>query len=177
MIRKKTKLIAYVAIFAALFYLLSIYGTLKINNAIKFTFQNLPIYLSGILFGGTIAAIVGTIGMLLSQIFSEYGLTITTVLWVLPYTVSGLLSGILYRKFKNYLNNSLFMFIYVFLIHLVITTMNTLALYIDSNIFGYYSFQLVFGILIYKLVNAILISVLYTIVIPILVRVLKNKVQ
>ena len=68
------------------------------------------------------------------------------------------------------------MFLYLLVIHIVITLLNTLALYIDSKTFGYYSFQLVFGSLIIKLVNAIIISILYTVIIPLIVRVLKKIV-
>ena len=176
MIKQKTKTIVFVAILSAIFYLLSVYGTLKINDSIKFTFQHLPLYIAGILFGGAIGATVGTVGMFISQLLSPYGLTPTTILWVLPYTVAGLLAGLLYKRFKDRLNNKIYLFLYLFVIHLVITAFNTLALYVDSKTFGYYSFQLVFGSLILKIVNAILISILYTFIVPIIIRVLKKIV-
>ena len=176
MIKQKTKVLVFVAVLSAIFYLLSIYGTLKISDSIKFTFQNLPLYIAGVLFGETLAATVGTVGMFLSQLLSQYGLTPTTIFWVLPYTVAGFLSGLLYKRFKDKLNNPVFMFLYLLVIHIVITLLNTLALYIDSKTFGYYSYQLVFGSLIIKLVNAIIISILYTVIIPLIVRVLKKIV-
>ena len=172
--RNKTKTIVLVAIFAAIFYLLSKYGTIKISSSIKFTFQNLPLYVSGILFGDIISATIGTIGMLLSQIYSEYGVTVTTVLWILPYTVAGFLSGRLYAMFKDKLVNPVYMFLYLAFINLCITFLNTIAQIIDALIFGYYSEQLIFGSIFIRILNALLISVLYTIIVPLIVKALKR---
>lgn len=175
MIKQKTKTIVFVAIFSAIFYLFSIYGSLKINNYIKITFQNLPIYISGILFGALVSSLVGTVGMFISQLLT-YGITSTTILWVFPYTVAGFLAGTLYKKYKDKLNNNINMFLYLFIIHLVITVLNIIALYIDSKVFGYYNIATVFFTIPIKLVNSILISILYTFVIPVIVKTIKRLI-
>lgn len=174
MINTKNKRIVIIAIFSSLFYLLSVYGTIKINNNVKFTFQNLTIFLASILFGETIGLLVGTLGMFLSQLFSEYGITITTALWILPYTVAGFLAGFLYKKFKNKLNNYVNIYVYIYCINIVITILNTFALYIDSKIFGYYNDYLIFGSIFMRIVNVFIISFIYTLVIPLLIKTLKK---
>ena len=101
-------------------------------------------------------------------------MTVTTVLWILPYTVAGLLSGLLYNSFKTKINNPVFMFVYLAIVNLCITFLNTIAQIVDALVFGYYDERIIFGSILIRVVNALLISILYTGIIPILVRTLKK---
>lgn len=170
----KIKKIVIVALFSALFYLLSVIGTIKVNNFIKLTFQNLPLFISGMLYGGLISSTVGTVGMFISQLFSPYGLTATTILWILPHTLGGFFSGVLYKIFKNKLNNRIFVIIYLSLVGFIITFMNTIAQVVDSKIQGYYNKPIILGSLLIRLLNVLLISILYSFIIPIIIKTIKK---
>ena len=61
---------------------------------------SLPLIISAMLFGPLGGLLVGLLGSFLEQLLT-YGLMATTVLWLVPNTVRGLLLG-LYMKKKGY---------------------------------------------------------------------------
>lgn len=66
-------------------------------GSIKLTFESLPVLLGALLFGPVDGMFIGGIGTLLYQLV-RYGVTATTLLWILPYVVCGLLVGAWARK-------------------------------------------------------------------------------
>jgi ECF transporter S component (folate family) len=168
----RIKKITSISMLIALFFIFSIFLTVPIGKSIKITFQNLPIFIAAILFNPIIASLVGTLGMFLKQI--EYGLTATTLLWIIPYTVAGLFIGILYKKKFFTLNTFPKMLIAFILTNLIITILNTLALYIDSIVFAYYNFAIVFGSLFIKIIYGIIIAIIYAFIVPYIVKLLKK---
>ena len=170
------KKITFIALLTALFYIFSVFLTINPIGNIKFTLQSMPLFIGSALFGPVAGALIGGVGMLLNQMLSSYGLTPTTILWVLPYIVSGLVAGIIFDKY-NINKNKMYINIIIFIIlSLIITFLNTLAFYIDSKMFGYYSYALVFGNLIYKIISAIILSIVYANVIPFLVKIIKKQI-
>jgi len=132
----------------------------------KFTFEAFPILLAGIMFGPIDGLLVGLIGSSIYQIlFSGYGLMVTTPLWVLPHVISGFIVGLYSRKYNFSLSNKQILFI-TMLSALLVTLLNTFAIYIDSIVFGYYSFAYVFGSIFVKIIIGIILSFIYTLVIP-----------
>ena len=88
------------------------------------------------------AFMIGTIGELLNQIlFSGYGLTPTTPLWVLPVALRGLILGLVayvYRKKNdNLVNHKVLYFVTVMGTALIISGLDTGILYLDGLIMGY----------------------------------------
>lgn len=160
----------------ALNIVLSILTPIKLSN-FKFTFEAFPILIAGILLGPIDGLIVGGVGSLIYQIlFSGYGFMPTTILWVLPHAVSGLLVG-LYSKKNNFdLTKKQTVFITI-VSSLVVTTLNTLAIYIDSKVYGYYSFVFVFGSIFFKIIVGITLAIIYSAIIPTLVSFLRNKLN
>ena len=160
----QTRRLTTCAMLIAINIVLSILTPLKFGN-FKFTFEAFPILLAGILFGPIDGLIVGTVGSTIYQIlFSGYGLMITTPLWVLPHAISGLIVG-LYAKKNNFdLSNKKTTFITI-LSSLLVTVLNTLVIYIDSKLYGYYSFAYVFGSIFIKIICGVILAVIYTFII------------
>lgn len=59
----------------------------------KFSFASLPIVLAAMLFGPMEGAVVGLLGEFLAQVTGPYGLAPTTVLYVAPAAIRGLVVG------------------------------------------------------------------------------------
>lgn len=169
-----TKKLTIVAMLMAVYVVLSILTPVKIMN-FKFTFEAFPILVAAFLFGPLAGFAVGGLGSFLYQIlFSGYGLTITTILWILPHALSGLLVGFISKK-RNYNCNQKEIIVISILSAFLVTGLNLIALYFDSKIFGYYSFALVFGNVVIKIIAGMILAILYSFILPKLIALLKNK--
>lgn len=165
----KTRRFTTLAMLIAINVVLCALAPLKLGN-FKFTFEAFPILVAGIVMGPIDGLIVGTLGSTIYQIFlSGYGLMPTTPLWILPHAISGLTVG-LYANRNNYrLDNKQLIFISV-LSSLIVTVLNTVAIYIDSKVYGYYSFAYVFGSIIIKIITGIILAIIYSLIISKLIK-------
>ena len=169
----KTRRLTSLAMLIAINVVLSILAPLKLGN-FKFTFEAFPILLAGTIFGPIDGLIVGTVGSSIYQIlFSGYGLMPTTPLWVLPHAISGLVVG-LYAKKQNYVLGSKQLIYITILSSLLVTALNTLAIYIDAKVYGYYTFAYVFGSIIFKIIAGIVLAIIYSLIITKLIKAVKN---
>ncbi len=161
------------ALLIAIYCVLSILTPIKISN-FKLTFEAFPILVAAIMFGPKDGLIVGTIGSFIYQLFlSGYGISITTILWILPHSISGLIVG-LYTKKNNYkLTFKQICFITI-ISSLLVTTLNSIALYIDSLIYGYYVKGLIMGSIIIKVLVGIISSIIYSLIMPRLINFIKG---
>lgn len=153
--------IVMVGMLAALCYVLSAYVSIKAGS-MKFTFAGLPILLASLLFGPVDGMLVGGIGEFLSQLFG-YGLTPTTVLWILPAVVRGLMVG-LYAKSKKDSLPVVGTSGMIVLSSLTVTLLNGLVIWADAVIMGYYSFAYVFGATGWRFLASLITAVLYCVV-------------
>ena len=154
----------------AVYVVLSILTPIKLSN-FKFTFEAFPILVAAIVFGPYDGFIVGLLGSFIYQaFFSGYGLMLTTPLWMLPHFVSGLIVGLYSKKYNYNLNNRQLICITI-ISAIIVTILNTLAIYIDSKIFGYYTFVYVFGSIIFKFIAGIILAIIYSLIIN---RLIKN---
>ena len=170
-----TKRLTSLSMLIAIYVVLSIITPVRIIN-LKFTFEAFPILVAGLLLGPIDGLMVGSVGSMIYQLlFSGYGFTLTTPLWVLPHGFSGLIVG-LYAKYKKF-DLKLHEIIMISSISaLCVTLLNTLALYVDSKLYGYYSSALVFGNLLLKIIIGIILAIIYSVVIPKLLAIL-NKLM
>lgn len=163
--RKKTftaKRMAYDAMLAALCAVLG-YIALDLGN-IKITFETLPILLGALLFGPLDGVLIGGIGTFIYQVL-KYGFSATTALWMLPYIICGLIVGI-YAMVKKYSLSKVQTIIIVIVNELLITLLNTAVMYIDSKIYGYYSFAYIFGSFFIRLAVCVVKAYLFGIALP-----------
>ena len=156
-----TKRLVLDAMLIALYVLL---GFLKIpiGNMLRVNMASFAVVICAVSFGPVDGLIVGFMGEFLSQILGPYGMTPTTALWALPEGVRGLLLGLAVvlmarRKWRPAVSLALYLFACVFT-GIIASLLNTFALYVDSKMFGYYSYYMVFGVLLIRLTMAFLMS-------------------
>lgn len=153
----KTKQITIDAMLAAVCVVLGMFA-IDLGN-IKLTFESVPILMGALLFGPLDGALIGGIGTFISQ-FLRYGITATTALWIVPYVLCGILVGFV-AKYKKYSLRYTWVIPVIIIAEFMITGLNTLSLYIDANIYGYYTPVLILGALGIRLVICGIRSVVY----------------
>ena len=139
---------------------------------LKVTFESLPVLLAGFMFGPVDGMLVGGIGTLVYQLL-RYGISATTFLWILPYVLCGLFTGMAALKKANRTDPKRILMI-VIVAEIMILIINTGVIYVDSIIYGYYSAAYVFGSLAFRIVICIVKSVVFGIVMPVLLKGLKT---
>ena len=167
--KNKTKRIALCAMLAAMFECLSL---LSINlGSMKITLDFLPIIIAAMLFGPVEGAIVGLAGSFLNQLLT-YGLSITTILWILPAGVRGLLVGTYVKEHSFSLTRKQMIFIFI-LSALIVTVLNTGVMYLDRIIIGY-PFAATLITVVLRIVNGILTAILFAFILPPVIQRLKK---
>jgi len=166
----KTRRLVTVAMLTALFVLLSLYVKIDLGN-MKITLDALPILIAALLYGPLPGAAVGFVGSFLVQMLT-YGFTPTTLLWILPAGVRGLIVGAAAKRFD--LTDRKKLLAVIILSALVVTTINTAVMAIDAKIYGYYSHAYVFGMLAWRYLSGILTSCVYAAVLPVLLQHLRR---
>lgn len=166
----KTKKIVTCAMLTAMYVVLSLFS-LSLGN-MKITLDSLPIVVGAVLFGPWVGSLIGLLGSLLNQLLT-FGITATTFLWIVPAGVRGLMVGLYAKKKQFNLSRKNLVFILI-LSSLVVTTINTGVIYLDSVIYGYYSFAFVFGTLILRYITGSITAVVLATIVPLLIKPLKN---
>ena len=170
----KTKRLVLDALLIALFFVLS--SAAVTIGGIKLTFASLPGILAAMLFGPIDGFVVGFLGAFLEQML-HFGFTPTTLLWILPPAIRGLLVGLGTLAFKKQmsLENILsdrrpWVYYAVNLVTAVVVSLcNTMVYYLDSIIYDYYSYALIFGVLGMRILTGLLSTLLMsTVALPVL---------
>ena len=168
----KTRRLAVDAMLAAM---CAVLGALSIDlGNLKITFEGFPVLLGALLFGPLDGLAIGGIGTLVYQLL-RYGVSVTTPLWILPYMLAGLLVGLIANGEKELSLKRLALA--VFSSSLLIFLLNTLVLYLDSKIYGYYSPVYIFGSFLPRLVICLGKAAAYTAVLPELLRVSRRVLK
>ena len=165
-----TRRIATDAMLSAMFVCLSLVS-IRIGNAMKITVDSLPILVAALLLGPLDGLAVGLVGSFLNQMLT-YGLSVTTVLWILPAGFRGLAVGLYAQKHHFLLSQKQMIFINV-VTALLVTALNTLMMYLDSLIIGY-PFAATLPTLLVRIVSGVLIAVVFSLILPPLLKALKK---
>lgn len=161
------------AVNALLAAMCAVLGAISLDfGNLKVTFESLPVLVAALLFGPIDGLAVGGIGTLLYQVL-RYGVTATTALWILPYILCGLLTG-LYAKKRAYTLSIKQMAFIMFAMSIMIFALNTLVLYIDSKIYGYYSAVFIFGSMVPRVLICLAKAAVFTAIMPPLLRAAKR---
>ena len=165
----KTKRLALDAMLAAMFVVLSLFS---INlPGMKITLDSLPILIGAALLGPLDGLAVGLIGSFLNQMIT-YGFSATTVLWILPAGLRGLLVG-LYAKHHGFsMNTAQCVFITVSTA-LLVTALNTLFLYVDSWVYSY-AYVAALPTLLLRIGAGVITAVLFSLLLPPLLGTLRR---
>lgn len=171
------KRICRIALLAAMYYLLNLLEIRTPGN-LHITFDSLPVVVSALLFGPLEAGLIAFFGEFLNQVISPYGITATTVLWILPPVIRALIIAFAaQRTWKGALLEEWAPGCYaVCVIAAVVTTFaNTAVIWLDSVIYGYYTFALVFGAAAIRFVTGIITAILVATVAMPLARLLRRQ--
>lgn len=154
------------AMLVAMYVALSLFSIPLWN--MKITLEALPILVGALLLGPLDGFLIGFLGSFLNQLLT-YGLTPTTLLWVLPHALSGLAVGFMGRcgRFRM---ERLSVAVVSVVSALLVTVLNTFAMYADSKIFGYYSRAYVFGALALRILTGVLTALVFAAILPPLLR-------
>lgn len=171
--KPNTKRLAVDAMFAAMCTVLGMVALDFIS--MKITFESLPVLLGALLFGPVDGTAIGLIGTLIYQLL-RYGVSATTLLWMLPYGICGLLVGLYAARRKFDLTRMQLVGITV-ANELLITALNTGVLYVDSIIYGYYSKAVVFGMLMPRIALSIGKGVVFALIMPYLLQVARKAIR
>ena len=157
------------ALLIALHVILARVASIRVGNSLSISVSGITEVVAGLLFGPISGGLVGLLGSFLNQLFT-YGITVTTPLWILPAAMKGLLCG-WYAKANGYEMSPLQIFWVLAVSAVVVTTMNTVVLVVDAEIFGYSTKATVLGIMGIKYVNGMLTSAAYMLItVPLLHR-------
>lgn len=131
------------------------YFRIPIGNTFRISVAPFSVILCALTFGPIDGMLVGFMAEFLTQILGPYGLTPTTVFWCIGETARGLLLGLcalgLKRWAKSGTKQLVLTLICCVATGIVAAFGNTLALYVDSRMFNYYSYAMVFGALLVRI--------------------------
>ena len=154
----KTRKLALNAVLAAMCAAL---GALALDlNSIKITFESFPILLGALLFGPLDGLAVGFVGTLL-----RYGVSATTLLWILPYALAGLVTGF-YAKRRGFSLTTGQTVGIVVAAEMLVTALNTLVMYIDAKLYGYWFPGFISAMLLPRGAVCIVKAVVFGLVLP-----------
>lgn len=146
MSKSKVKSLCRVGIMAALYVLLTTLSV-KAGN-LHITFASLPVVVLALLYGPAESAAAAVVGEFLNQLLS-YGITATTLLWLIPPAVRGIIIGLAAMRLLDSprpLESRPTTYYAVCIGAAVATTIcNTAVIFLDSHIYHYYTFAVVFG--------------------------------
>ena len=170
------KRLAINAVLIAIYVVLRLYN-IPVGNYFRITLAAFSVILCALIYGPVDGLLVGFTGEFLAQMLT-YGLTHTTLLWCVGETVRGGMLGLCSLLFlrKGLLRAGKVQAKYTVLTLLccVVTSVlaalgQTLALYVDSKMFGYYTYVMVFGVMIWRiLIYALLAGAFGYVSIPII---------
>ncbi|MDO4812321.1 MAG: ECF transporter S component [Eubacteriales bacterium] len=165
--------IVMIAMLTAVYVVLCLVGTIRLWW-MNISVASLPLIIAAMLFGPVGGLLVGLLGSFLEQLLT-YGLMATTVLWLVPNTVRGLLLGV-YIKKKGYHLSRVQLIGALCIAALIVTALNTVVMYLDSVIQGYYSYAYVFGGAVTRVIAGIATAVIMAFVAPPVVELLERTV-
>ena len=161
-----TKRLTVNAILIAIYVVLRFFN-IPFGDAFRFTLAPFPVILCALLFGPVDGLLVGLLGEFLSQVLGPYGLTPTTLLWCIGETLRGgtlgLCSMLFLRKFlldtaRPDRKQRITLLVCCVLTGVLASLGQTFALYVDSTMMGYYSYAMVFGVMIWRILVYIVLS-------------------
>ena len=169
-----TRKLVTIAMLTAVYVVLSLVGTLNLWW-IRISVDSLPIILGALLYGPVGGLLVGLLGSFMNQLIT-YGLTATTVLWVIPAATRGLMIGAYAKKHGYELSRSQIIGA-LCVTAVIVTALNTGAMYLDSVINGYYSYAYVFGGVVTRVAAGIATALVMSFVAPPVVSMLDRSLR
>jgi len=159
----------------AMYVVLSLFATIRLGSSMNISVASLPIIVGGALFGPVDGLIIGLLSAFMEQLLT-YGLGPTTVLWMLPAAVRGLMVGLYAKRCGFDMSFKQTQFITI-LSALVVTAVNTVVMYLDAKIYGYYTFVGVFGAVIPRIISGVITAFILGALLPHIVKPLRKFLE
>lgn len=165
--------LAIISISVALSVIFSLFEVDVLN--VKISFDAIPIIIIALIYRPGISFLSGLFVELVSQLV-KWGLTFTTILWIIPVGVRVLIISLvclcidLTKK-----QNMIYLFITLIVSSIVVTILNTVMIGIDGLLYGYYSKAILFANLLLRFIVGIVSSCLYGAISLPIINVLKNN--
>ena len=141
-------------------------------NTYRITFYGIPLMISGIVFGLKVGFFTSFVTAFITQIIiSEYGITLTTPLWMLSTMCWGIMPAFVTYIFKNNKKFYIIAFAVIFGA-LCASLMNSIALIVDGKVYNY-PVNLTFINILIRLLLSVITTFIY---IPLL-YILSNKIE
>ena len=150
--RNRTQQLVIDALLAAMCVVLG-FMSIRIGNIMKVSLEDFPVIFAALMYGPVDGMVVAAVGIFLYQLLS-YGVTATTILWILPFVIVGAIAGF-YAKKWNFNNNKKQIFIIFLICEILICLLNTGAIYADSKIYVYYYPTIITGMIVIRMVTAV----------------------
>ena len=170
---EKIKRLCVASMLAALCAVLGFFA-IGLGN-FKFTLETFPVILGAILFGPEDGFLIAFVGNFISQLI-HYGLTATTLVWIAPHVAAGFVVG-LYARQQNFDLSRGKTIVIALIGEIIVTLLNTGAMYIDAKFYGYYSFAYIFGATTMRVVVCLVKGAVYGVVLYPVVAAVKKVVH
>ena len=134
--QQKLRRLALDAVLIALFVVFSTVFSFE-TPFFEVSLVGLPIILCARLFGVKDAFVVALLGSFLEQLTSPYGLSLSTLFWMLPTVTQALFASLCFFVMREEKNRTPVLLSIIILSELVLTVVNTSMLYLDGYVMGY----------------------------------------
>ena len=158
----KTRQLALDAMLAAM---CAVLGAVSLDfGNLKVTLESLPIILGAAMFGPLDGVAIGFVGTFIYQLL-RYGVSATTLLWILPYALAGLVAGF-YAKRRGFSLTTGQTVGIVVAAEVLVTALNTLVMYIDAKLYGYWFPGFISAMLLPRGAVCVVKAVVFGLVLP-----------
>ena len=166
------------ALLAAIYFALTYFVIKPVGQSLKITFASLALVVTALLYGPADASIVAFIGEFFYQTIL-YGVTATMPMWLVPPVLHafllGLFAKLLSKNGKPLYEQRILCNSVCIGTAILNSFANAAALYADSHIYGYYTYDLVFGMMLIRLGLAVVTACLVATVSMPLVKTLRER--
>lgn len=177
--KNSLKMLCLAGVMAALYVgldFLAVSVSAPFGGNLKISLSGLPVIVVAIFGGPLWGAACGFVGAFIGQLLS-YGITATTLLWILPAVARGLLMGFLFRLFKRSLKPGI-LTLETSISSLLVTVLNTVAMLIEQKLYGYYSSYLaIFLAVPTRVVAGIVTAIVFSLMLPTIISSLSKYLQ
>ena len=168
------------SLFVALYVVLATFASFKIPGVVQVSFSTVPILLAAFLFRPADAVGIALLGTFVEQVIdpSPYGF-VTLPMWLIPGTVMALVASLCASRIRKISSKKLAVVLSAATIvcaELLLTALNTAALYIDGAIMGY-AVQALHLLMPMRVLNGLARAVVSCILIPLLLPPLKKALE
>ncbi len=165
------------ALFVALELLSSTLGKIAFLDNYQIPISCFPLVLASVMFGlswGTLTAVVGSF---ISQL--SFGISWGTLIWMAPTILYTMAVALLYKAFQKS-NKTYILSIQFFISSVLLSILNTIAMYINNYIYGipYDLLNKLFAVIIsLKLIGAVVFAIVFALIIPPIINKFKKIIR